>query len=251
MLKEPRLITAAGLASFLVALVATVPANVAVRLLLPASVTASGVSGTAWNGSAVSVSSHSFHLSDARWQVVAAGLLKGRVAARLEATLGGAGAVSGTLSASIGGTLECRGCAYSGSVKDLQVLLPVVSQIDGKLDLELGLLRFRNGWPLSASATANLTGVTLGPGTGPAGNFIATVAAEPVPDDGRIEVDVADTGGPLEVAATLELTPPGNFLLSGRAKARPDAPQGISNALLGMGPRNPDGSSSISLAGTF
>jgi hypothetical protein len=60
-----------------------------------------------------------------------------------------------------------------------------------------------------------------------------------------------DTGGPLEVAGTVKITPPRSYELTGTAKPRPEAPPELRNALQMLGPATPDGSHALSLAGSF
>jgi Type II secretion system (T2SS), protein N len=107
------------------------------------------------------------------------------------------------------------------------------------------------------SATGNLqvAGVVLpiptsGPQLAPAA-YQVTFAADGLKADEPLTGDVKDSGGPLEIAGKVRITPPRSYELNGTAKPRPDAPPEVQNALQMLGPATPDGGHTLSIAGSF
>ena len=91
----------------------------------------------------------------------------------------------------------------------------------------------------------------MGDSTGPKGNYAAEFDTETVPQDGRLTGAVSDDGGPVEVGGNIVLTPPGDYELQAKLKARPGAPADITSALSLAGPAGPDGRREVSLAGSL
>lgn len=255
-MKSPRVLLAAALAAFVLGLVSRFPADAALRWLAPDTVRAMGVAGTVWNGSAAGIDVGSLRLGETTWQVSAMALLVGRLGAHLETRIGD-GTASGRLGVGLGGTITCNDCRYEGPVAALRPVLPALGALDGRLEVNLAAVRIEDGWPAVLVGQALVSGVPFAmPGAAPSpaaprASFTASVAANPVPEGGVIEVAVQDAGGPVELSARLTLTPPGNFDLAGNAKARADAPPEIVNALSAIGRKGADGATELGIAGTF
>lgn len=251
-----RILVLAGAIAFVLALVATVPAATALAWLGGERLRASGAMGTLWSGSAAALEIGAVRLGETRWDVTVTRLLLGRLAADVETRIGD-GEFRGSLSAGPAGGLACAGCTYDGPVASLRAVLPSLGRLDGRARLEIATLELADGWPTRAVGTLKLTDVPITvPGApprpgAPSASFDATVEADPVPEGGLIEVAVQDAGGPVEFGARLAVTPPGNYELAGRAKPRADAPQDMINALAMLGPRGPDGSTELSMSGSF
>ncbi len=253
---RPRLLVVAGAAAFLLAVVARLPATVALAWLPDATLHPSGVTGTWWRGGFAAADTGALRLGPTSWQLSLPALFLGRLQGTVETQLG-SGTASGVVALGIGGTVSCRDCRYAGPAASLRSLLPALATVDGRLELSFTDLALRDRWPVRATGTATVTGVALAvpgapltPAT-PRGNFTARVAADPVGDDGIIVAEVADDGGPLQLQASLTLTPPGSFEASGRARTRPEAPPTLAAALGILGRPGPDGAIEISFAGSF
>ena len=252
---RPAWLVAAGVAAFLVFLVGGVPAALALRWLAPDALRMNGVSGTLWRGSATGADIGKLHLADTTWTLSPLALLTGRLGGDVETRIGD-GTAHGAVAVSRAGDLRCTACAYEGPVASLRAAIPALRTLDGQLSLQLSAFEIRKKWPTRAVGTVNLTNVPIAAAgqarrDSPMATIAATVGADPVPDNGLIAVSVQDAGGPLELTAHLNFTPPGNFEFSGRAKARPGAPADLVNALAAMGTRGSDGSTELGLSGTF
>ncbi|QOJ31551.1 MAG: type II secretion system protein N [Gammaproteobacteria bacterium] len=249
------LVIAGGLA-FLVFLLAGVPARVAVRWLAPPAVQFTDLSGTLWRGSVTNAVAGPLRLGPLSWDLSPLALLTGRVRLDIDARLG-AGQARGRVDLGAGGRFACSRCSYEGPAASLRGLVPSLQGLAGQLRLDFTSIELRDRWPTRVVGTVALTDVPLrAPGSPPlpgvpTTSFNASVTADPVPEDGQIEAMLQDAGGPLQVTGRLVMTPPGNYQLDARIKARPDAPAQLVNALATLGPRGPDGSTDIGMSGSF
>ncbi|MCK6371782.1 MAG: type II secretion system protein N [Gammaproteobacteria bacterium] len=253
--QRPVVLLVAGLATFLLTLVVRIPASVVIGLLFPDGMATSGIVGTLWSGAAATVSAGGLRLEDTRWRVSPFSLLLGRLVGDVETRLGDASA-AGRLGLGLSGTLSCTDCRYRGTIAALRPLVPALRAVDGNLELQLDTLELRGGWPTRLAGVARLSEVPLdaaSPADNPAarGAFSGKTEHDPVGDDGRIEVLVEDAGGPIEIKATIVVTPPGTFALTGQARSRPGAPESIANALKVLGPRTSNGSTELTFSGNF
>ena len=194
-------------------------------------------------------------LGETHWALSPLGLLIGRLGGSVETRIGD-GTARGSVAVSISGGLACTACSYEGPVASLRPIIPALKGVDGRASIEMAALDISNKWPTRAVGSVKLSNVPIGvagpqAGDRPVAAFETTITADPVPESGLIEATIKDAGGPLEVSARLSVTPPGNFEISGRAKARPAAPPEIVNVVAALGPRASDGSTEFSLSGTF
>lgn len=246
----------AGVVTFLAFLVTGLPARVAARWLMPAGVQITDVDGSLWRGSAAAVTAGSMRLGPLSWSLSATALLSGHARANVQAMIG-SGEFSGTVDLSATRRFVCLECRYEGPAGSLQSLVPVLAGLEGSLHGEVTVLEIANGWPLRIVATLKFSGVPLRipgapvrPGM-PTASFEISTAADPVPDDGLIEALILDAGGPVQLSGQLAIRPPGNYELSARVKPRADAPREVTEALVALGARGPDGSTDIGLSGSF
>ncbi len=254
MRRWPRL-TIAGLASFALCLLVLLPARFAGQLAESlAGVQAGSWNGTLWRGEVVALQAGQLRVTRATWKLSPLRLLTGRLSATLDAELGG-GFARGQLGAGLGSVLE---------VDDFQAVLPVralplpsgLLPVAGQLSIDVERLVIDDGWPESAVLTAQLADLPLTiPGVGrddaPLGRFEASVAQPEIGPQEPVLASVRDRGGALELTATLRLTPPDAYELSGVARAREGAGRALEQALNLLGPRNADGGHSISIAGSL
>ncbi len=255
-LSKTSVLVGAGSGAFLVTLLLGLPAAVAVDWFAPEGAQVSGATGTLWRGAATTVNVGTLRLGQTRWQLSPLALLRGRVGAALETRLGEA-EFAGDLSFGAGGAIGCESCRFSGPLASLQAIAPALRGLSGKAELTFASLSIRDRWPVEAVGTLRFNevpitapGVPPGPGA-PTSSIEATVNAKPVPDDGLIELLIQDGGGPLELSGQIALRPPGTYEITGRAKARPQAPPDMVNALNFLGPKAADGSTEISMSGSI
>lgn len=255
MTRRRLLYAGAGLASFLLFLLANIPAAALTGLLgsfLPDNIRFSGVDGTFWVGSVQSVNINGWQFSEAQWDLNPACLLLGRLSTRVKVRVAG-GDITTDATINLSGTITVRDLEANGPLQPIatEFNLPVSG---GRYQVQISELTIADGWPMSLVGSVRVAGVPLnifGDSAGPKGNYAAEFDNESVPQDGQLTGMLSDDGGPVEVGGNIVLMPPNNYELQAKLKARPGAPVDIAQALSLAGPAGPDGSREISLAGSL
>jgi hypothetical protein len=250
-MRERDALIGAGLVAFFAGILATVPAQVA---LLAADARASGVSGTIWRGTADALQLDAFRLGRTQWSLHPLALMAARLGADV-ATQWNGGRGDGYLTMGLGGAITCEDCEVLADMATLRKLVPVPFST-GNIALTIQALDIKDGWPRRAVGSARVEDMPLMvPGqsgdAGATGSYEALFNADPVAEGGLLEGVVTDLGGPVQVAARLQLTPPGAYQLAGTIQARPDAPSALTNGLALLGPQRADGSHEFAFSGTF
>lgn len=248
---QVRLLAAAGLAALLLALVALLPARVAIGLLGLPDGSAGGIDGTVWNGSVQRLSVGGVTVGPAQWQLQPLRLLAGQLAADVEATLPD-GFLNSRLALSWGGNVSLANLQAAAPVA---LFAPAAGGNAGQLTARFEKITLDGARIETAVGTLQVAGVVLplptaGAGVAP-GNYTLSFAAIGLGPDEPLTGSIADGGGPLEILGTVTVTPPRSYELAGTAKARPEAPPALVDALRMLGPLTPDGKHVLSLAGSF
>ena len=250
-MRHLRLLAAVGSTALLVSLVALLPARVAFALLRIPATAVTGVSGSLWQGAGQRLTLGGLTLGPVHWQVKPSRLLLGQLAADVGATL-----PDGFLNATVGLSLRGR-LAISAleAAAPLAWLAPAMGGAGSQLTARFDRLVVNAGRVETAVGSIQVAGVVLpiqttGPKLGP-GTYEVTFAADDLKPDAPLTGSVKDSGGPLEIAGTVTLTPPRSYELTGTAKPRPNAPPELLNTLKMLGPATPDGGHALSLAGSF
>ncbi len=248
---RPALLATLSAISFLVCLLLGAPAD-----LLGHAASARGwqlisPAGTVWHGRAAALRKQRLSLDKLRWDWQPLALLRARLAARLEAILPG-------------GYLRTRAALASGrqiELSELEAAVPLrvagawlgIPLDDGAASLRFDSLLLVDGWPRAAVGELRLAQLPLAlPGSGidaGRGNillrFAQPEAAAP------LAAELSDLGGDLELTGRLELSPPRNYLVAGRLRARPQAPESLRQGLALLGPADPGGRHEFSLSGSL
>lgn len=249
---ERKLLIATGVGCFVVFALAFIPARVISGIVPAEAAKLTDMSGTLWSGNVQSVEVGGIQLRDVNWELHAFALLIGRLSLTIDAKWG-SGYVRGDVGAGIGGSLRFR------DVQVLGPLAPVLRQLNlggsgGDLAIEVAALDIADEWPTQIVGSARVARVPLNmlgiPG-GTSGNYSIEFDIEDVADDGVIPGVLSDDGGPLEVFGELRLTPPRDYAIQARVKARPEAPAELANGLMLVGPKTPDGSHEFEMAGSL
>ena len=250
-MRQIRLIVAAGVASLVFFVVALFPARIGLALLGVPPDIATGVSGTVWNGAAQGLSLAGFALGPVRWHAKPARLLLGQLAAGVEATLPD-GFLNATIAVSRGKRVALSDL---DAAAPLLWLAPALGRPGSQLTARFERLVVKAGRIETAAGNVQVAGVVLpiptsGPALAPAA-YQVTFAANDLKADEPLTGALKDSGGPLEIAGTVTITPPRSYELNGTAKPRPDAPPELKNALQMLGPATADGGHVLSIAGSF
>ncbi|MAF83345.1 MAG: type II secretion system protein N [Gammaproteobacteria bacterium] len=254
-MRRTYLLTGVGIASFILFIIVTVPASIItnqLRFIGPGSVQINGVDGTAWNGRIRSLNINGIQLHDTYWDLSPAALLLGRLSASVMTRAAGS-EISFTATLRVSGNMAIHDLDATGPVRPIasKFNLPITT---GRYQVQLSALNINDGWPTRFIGSGQVTDIPLnfmGGTSGPTGSYRIIFDIESVSSDGRLLGMLSDDGGPVEVGGNIELTPPMNYALQIKLKARPGAPTEITQALNLAGPVGPDGRHEISFAGSL
>jgi general secretion pathway protein N len=239
---------AAGVAAFVVFLVAMMPATQLARRL-PAGVALAGVGGTIWSGQARSLTVQGRALGALRWfcRPWRLLLLHWSCHATLEPP---GGEVSGELSGDFDD--EVVGEEIAGRLPiSLFEGIATPRGWTGELELDISELRLVERRPAAASGTLYLRSLRApGPGGQALGDF-ELVVGEGTVGGAALKGRLRDLGGPLHVRGAIELAADGSYLLTGDAAPGPGAGPAIFDTLGFLGPPDSQGRRPFTIEGSF
>lgn len=227
---------ALGFGAYIAFVVATFPAATAYRWLVPEALRVSGiapdtlrlsgVTGTVWDGAASLASVPGLPLHDLRWDLRGWPLLLGRVSGQVQVRL-----PDGFVSVDATATrraVTLKNLRASTSLPVLSTLLPI-SGTQGLVSVSLDRLRLVNDFPTAVAGTVRIEKLKVtplvavagkGPGLVALGDYEITFKPG---GDAAVAAAIRDTGGPLEVNATLTLTKNRAYKLDAKVRPRADA----------------------------
>ncbi|MEE4184470.1 MAG: type II secretion system protein N [Gammaproteobacteria bacterium] len=248
-----RKLALAGLALLLAFVIMLFPARTAFGWFAPAGVSAFGIEGTVWRGRARIINAGGLQLRNTEWDLSVLRLFTGRLAGDINTRWSG-GFLEGYGALGIGGAISLRDATLNIDVGMLEGLVGI-GDIGGQLAARLVELELIDNWPVRLIGTGeirDLSSALMGQGVpqtvGSIG-FEFDTTTETARD--VVTGQLRDIGGPLELSGTLVLTPPGDYDLKTRIKARPNAPPALQNNLSFLGPAEPDGTRFFQLAGSI
>ena len=239
---------AAGIAAFLVFLVAMVPAGQLARRL-PPGVELDGVGGTIWSGRARALILEGRPVGALRWSCGPWRLLvlEWSCDVHLQPPDGD---LAGEVSGDFGGEVTAQ--AVRGSLP-IAMFEGVATPRGwtGLAEIDLDELRLVGGRPTSATGTLHVRSLRApGPRGQSLGDFELVIGEGKVGSDaltGRLR----DLGGPLHVRGAIELDANGRYLLTGDAAPGPGAGPAIFDALGFLGPPDSQGRRPFTIEGTL
>jgi general secretion pathway protein N len=238
-----RYLIAAGVVSFVLALVAYAPAATLYGWFVPNEpppmVAATGLDGTVHAGrlGALTVRGRPV-VGSLDWTLRPWSLLRGRLTYHLQSRdpqlLLDAVVSDGV------GDLAVRDLKLNGSVRALMAAAgqPFVP-LDGQAGLELAFLEFDELWPVDAEGKLRLVGLSWTLARDPVGlgDYEATIAR----DGEDLGVLVTTLGGPLDLNGDGRLKPDRSYELHLQLKPKPDAPPMVVNLVRSLGPADAQG----------
>lgn len=216
---------ALGAGAYIAFALASFPAAVAYHWFAPEALRLSGISGTAWSGSAALGSVPGLALTDLRFSLSAPSLLLGRLAGRLEARLDDGFVDAGAVATF--GRLRLEGVQVSTRVATLAGFVPI-GDARGALSISLDELVLVDGWPVNAIGSVRIGQLAVPPLVSTRGTGLVEIGSftiELMDSGGQgIVGTLDDTGGPLEVVdGTLTLDLDRRYELRGLVRARENA----------------------------
>ena len=242
-------LAALGVGAYLLFAVVTLPASMLTARLGAYGINAAGVEGTVWKGRAQVLRVANANLGSVTWNVHVLPLLAARLQADLE------------LNRSDGFARTVVTVLPSGRARfnNLNASLPlsalpaggIPGGWNGVLTLKLAELVIEKGWPVTAEGTVEAVDL-IGPARKPANigsyRLVFTNAAK---SQDALTGALTDTGGPLQIAGTLQLKPNRSYEIDGFVTARADTPSDVANALQMLGAPDAQGRRPFSIAGTM
>ncbi len=237
---------AAGIAAFLVFMVARVPASQLARRM-PAGVVLSGVGGTVWSGRARALTVDGHPLGGVDWSCSPWRLLV--LAWSCHVTLNPAGGeMSGDVSGDFGD--EISGETIRGRLPITAFEGVVTPQgWTGELELDLAEIRIVRRLPAAASGTLYVRGLRAPGANGQLLGDFELVVGEGTVGSNALNGRLRDLGGPLHVRGAVELGQDGHYLLSGDAAPGPGAGPAIFDTLDFLGAPDSQGRRPFTIEG--
>jgi general secretion pathway protein N len=245
-MKRAVLISAAGVAAFLVVLIFRFPAKWGAALL-PENVSCSQLGGTVWNGTCLGLVVQGMPAGDVKWDLHALRLFTGKLGLDL-AMVRGPASVQGDVSLGFSGAVSARDVKARLPL-DATLLPWVPPGMQGTASADLASLKVEGKIVSAIEGIVEVRGLQQGPGSA-LGDYRLTFppgqgGAEPV---GQL----TDLGsGPLTVAGTLKLTREPGYVIEGLVAAKPGAPEQMTRQLQYLGAPDAQGRRPFSLAGTY
>ena len=239
---------AAGLAAFLVFLVAMVPATQIARRM-PAGMALSGVGGTIWSGSARSLTFKGRPLGATEWSCSPWRLLLLEWSCRLTLRPPG-GEVSGDVSGDFGNEMEANSITGRLPISAFEGLVTPRGWT-GDLELDVDAVRIVDRRPASAAGTLYVRSLRAPGANGQLLGDFELVVGEGTVGTEALNGRLRDLGGPLHVRGAVELGQDGRYLLSGDAAPGPGAGPAIFDTLGFLGPPDSQGRRPFTIEGSF
>jgi general secretion pathway protein N len=232
---------------FVLVLIVRFPARWAAPLL-PHGLHCQQLTGSLWSGGCSGLTASAGTLGDLSWDLHALQLLRARLELQFEMTNQG-NYLDGTVAFGVGGALHGR---------DVQLDLPLTSALVSSLPagararLRGKLARIEWSGKYLSAVQGELTVEDLIGAQGQVfGSYQVTFAPDPGGATDTPSGEVHDTGGPLELEATLQLTHDPGYVVQGRVAARPSASSTLTDELKYLGSSDAAGRRSFSLQGTL
>ncbi|MGI9235339.1 MAG: type II secretion system protein N [Woeseiaceae bacterium] len=246
MIKTNRGLLLVAVVTLIVALVTMFPARVAYRWVAPVGVSASGIQGTAWRGSAEAVSVQNVFLSDISWRIKPLHLLTGQAKYRVKGSPV-SGFVEADVGIGIGGTLAVSDLTASLSLNPFAKAFNVRG-LQGDASLQFERIELQEGLPSVADGTIRVSKlVTPRLSRDTIGGYEAEFFSR---DDG-IAATIEDTDGVLDLAGSLEVKEDGSYQFLGKVVAKPQAPAGLKRQIESLGSADDRGQREIRVEGVL
>lgn len=215
---------------------------------LPAPVACESPGGTVWHGQCATVRVGKLRLPGFNWEFLPRELLHARLGVSLQ--------LEDALVHAKAKVLVDRSLGVEGRDLVAQLSLPnsIVSGMPagwtGLLELEVPQFEFRAGTLTAVTGLARLRNLQQLMPRLTYGSYEWRLA-NPALVDGRVTGVLSDLGGPIRLKGNLTIDLQGSFDLNASAAAAPDSMEMIQQALMQLGPADPQGFHDLRLAGSF
>ncbi len=252
-MKNPRHLAGLGVVCVLLFAISLFPARLAFQLLAPDGISAFGLRGTVWKGSADVIDLPGLQLRNTEWDLAGWRLLTGQLGADFKSRWNG-GFAEGYAATSIFTDLLLNDTQanLTGAWLSAMAGLP---DITGQIAITIDQLELDEMWPeqlIGIMRIQDLSSTLIGAGgDGLLGNVVAEFDGA---DDAEAEIvtgRIRDDGGPLELDGTLTLQKPANYSLSVTVKPRASAAAALRQNLQFLGSADANGAYLFELGGSL
>jgi general secretion pathway protein N len=240
---------ALGVGAFVIFALVTLPASVVLSRLGSAGVSASGVSGSIWNGKAQVLQVRGVNVGTVEWDLHVLPLFTLHLNADVKVSRVDGFASTG-LSVGPGGKVTLQGLTASLPLSAINN--PQLSGWTGQLNAKFARLTLDKGWPVEVDGTLDAVDV-MGPPRKPANVGSYRVVFDPAASTAELlQGAVSDAGnGPLQINGTIKLKADRSYELDALVASKPNTPQQLARALEFLGPPDAQGRRQFSMAGAL
>ena len=245
-MRQGKVWLAAGLVTFVVAVVVSFPARVVYRFLAPADLAISGIEGSIWNGAARELSVGGLYLKNPAWRFKPLGLFTGKLVYAIEAQPA-SGFIETRIAVGIGGAITFT--ELTGSLP-LAIVTGAagVAGLGGTATVRFQHLHIRDGLPVAADGIVEVDALIV-PLIDRAsiGGYRAEFSSA---DDG-IVASVEDTDGLFDVAGKLSVTSDRSYRFLGQVASKPETPEKLRRQMAALGSPNDRGQREVRFEGSL
>lgn len=210
-----------------------------------------GISGTVWEGKAQQLQYNNKAIAEVHWELSPWGVLLGRVSSSLE-LLDAESYLQARATLPIGGGAvslsEIKGRLPLAQIQPHLTMVPL--PLDGELSLKLDHLVV-GAWGKLQQADGRIVWHQAAVQLMEKLSFGDLQMSLHSVEGGGIEGTIADSGGPLQLNATITLSGEGAYQLEGQVKPNESAPKELRNALAMLGKSDSQGNYPLTFSGSL
>lgn len=235
---------AAGLVTFIVALIVFFPARVAYRWFVPEGLSLAGIEGSIWGGSAREAEASGVYLRNLTWRMQPLRIFTGKLGFAIEAS-----PTSGFLDANV--ALGISGAVTLSDVTaslDLQSLQQVagISGLRGKLSAQFASLVIDSGLPVAADGVLEVADLIIAI---PQPSSIGGYRADFFTQESGVMASVEDTDGVIDLAGSLQISVDRSYQFIAQLAPKNNTPANVRRQLQFLGSANERGQHELRLEG--
>jgi general secretion pathway protein N len=246
-MKRAILITVLAVIAFAAILIARLPASWVVPSS-PAKMACAATDGTLWSGSCTGLVVQNQAVGDLTWEIHAARLLAGKIAAHITIARPGSGNAETSLESSFSGKRVSLSDLKADFQPDPAMLQALQSNMHGVVHLDLKHVELDNDAVLDLQGHIDARDLSQTGGTpGSLGSYAVDFPGGSHPPQGRLR----DLGGPMAVEGEVTLKGPRSVEVSGLVAARESADPSLVSQLRILGTPDAQGRRPFSLEYSF
>jgi general secretion pathway protein N len=240
---------ALGVGAFVIFALVTFPASVVLSRLGSAGVTASGVSGSIWNGKAQVLQIQGSTIGSVAWNLHVLPLFTLHLNADVKVSRTD-GFAATELSVGPGGKVTLK--QLTASLPLSAINNPQLNGWAGQLNAKFARLTLDKGWPTEVDGSLDAIDVT-GPARKPANVGSYRIVFDPAASTAEmLQGAISDAGnGPLLINGTVRLKADRSYEVDALVGTKANTPPNLARALEYLGPPDPQGRRQFSMAGAL